>query len=291
MRKKAIPVKQFRDKNTAGIVIEKMQLNDLRSFKEEIVNSYEEQGQAHRHDRHSFYLLEKGVVSMEIDFQKHNIKAPAVIYIHPNQVHRILAFKEVSVTCLAMRNENLNPEYLKRMEDITPANPLKVKKENFALLSEAAALCIKLCERKGDKLYHSFLKDSCNAVVALAVSFYTAQTKSTDKLSRFEMITKAFKVHLERNYTRLKRPAAYAQILNISTPYLNECVKNVTGFPVSHHIQQRVILEAKRLLYHSNKSVKEIAGELGYDDYPYFSRLFTKVTGMTALTFRSKNRD
>jgi AraC family transcriptional activator of pobA len=52
-----------------------------------------------------------------------------------------------------------------------------------------------------------------------------------------------------------------------------------------------VILEAKRLLYYSDKSVKEIAAALGFDDYPYFSRLFTKVTGMTALVFRNKHRD
>ena len=83
----------------------------------------------------------------------------------------------------------------------------------------------------------------------------------------------------------------YAKCLNISTPYLNECVKRTTGYSVSYHIHQRVILEAKRLLYHSDKSVKEIAGELGYDDYSYFIRLFVKVTGMTPLTFRGKNFD
>ncbi|HEY1053960.1 MAG TPA: helix-turn-helix domain-containing protein, partial [Emticicia sp.] len=96
---------------------------------------------------------------------------------------------------------------------------------------------------------------------------------------------------LERNYSQLKRPADYAQQLNISTPYLNECIKETTGHSVSYHIQQRIILEAKRLLYHSDKSVKEIAADLGFDDYPYFSRLFTKATGMSALAFRNKNLD
>ena len=89
----------------------------------------------------------------------------------------------------------------------------------------------------------------------------------------------------------MKSPAEYAKTLNISSAYLNECVKSTTGNSVSYYIQQRIILEAKRLLYHSGKSVKEIAVELGYDDYPYFSRLFSKVTGMTALAFRNKNHD
>jgi len=71
----------------------------------------------------------------------------------------------------------------------------------------------------------------------------------------------------------------YADILNISTPYLNECIKNTTGHSISYRIQQRIILEAKRLIYHSDKSIKEIAAELGYDDYSYFTRSFIKITG------------
>jgi AraC family transcriptional activator of pobA len=150
---------------------------------------------------------------------------------------------------------------------------------------------MRFSERKTDKLYHSLLKDSCNALVALVTSQYLALAQPADRLSRFEIITKAFRELLERHYINDKRPAAYAQKLHLSTPYLNECVKTATGYSVSHHLQQRVILEAKRLLSHSDRSVKEIAASLGYDDYPYFSRLFTKVAGMSALSFRNKNLD
>src|SRR6218665_2581853 len=111
-------------------------------------------------------------------------------------------------------------------------------------------LGIKLSERKNDRLYLSLLKDSSHSLVALAISQYLEQAKSTDKLSRFEIVAKAFRELLERNYAQLKRPTDYARKLNISTPYLNECVKETTGHPVYYHIQQRIILEAKRLLYH-----------------------------------------
>jgi len=285
MRKKAtsIPVNRFDGEFNAGFFIERIAFKDLPSF--------EELEQPERHDRHSFFLLENGTVTLEIDFKKYKIKSPSVIYMHPNQVHRILAFENVTVSSLGINNENLNPEYLKLLEEITPAKPLLLNKETFSLLSGAASLCIKFSERKHDRLYHSLLKDSCNALVALVVSLYLEQSRSTDKPSRFEVVTKAFKEILEHNYTAVKRPAAYAQKLNISTPYLNECVRNTTGYSVTYHIQQRVILEAKRLLYHSDKSVKEIAFELGYDNYPYFSRLFTNISGMTPLTFRNKNLD
>lgn len=279
----SIPVNSMVDALGSGIAIEKISFNDLITFKDD--------KQAHRHDSHSFFLLEKGTVSIEIDFKKYNIKSPSVIYMHPDQVHLIVAFNNVTVCSLAISNENLNPEYLKLLQDITPAKPLLLKKETFSIISEAASLCIKFSERKSDKLYHSLLKDCCNALVALVLLQYMDRSKSLEKLSRFETVTKAFNEILQQNYATVKSPSAYAQKLHLSTAYLNECVKNITGYPVSHHIQQRVILEAKRLLYHSDKSVKEIAAELGYDDYPYFSRLFTKVTGITALAFRNKNLD
>ena len=285
MRKKpiSIPVNHFGGEYHTGISIEKISLKDLPNF--------EGAKQSERHDRHTFHLLEKGTIIIEIDFQKYEIKSPSVIYMHPNQVHRLVTFENVKVSSWAINNENLNPEYLKLLEDITPVKPLLLKKKTFSMISEAVSLCMKFSEREKDKLYHSLLKDSCNTLVALVASQYLEQNNSTGKLSRFEIVTKAFKEILERNYTIAKRPAAYAQKLNLSTPYLNECVKNTTGYSVSHHIQQRIILEAKRLLYHSDKSVKQIATELGYDDYPYFSRLFTKATGMAALAFRNKNFD
>jgi AraC-like DNA-binding protein/mannose-6-phosphate isomerase-like protein (cupin superfamily) len=287
-KKTSIPVNAMAEESGIGIGIEKLSFNEL-SLLDQLTS--EEGQQSHRHDSHSFFLLERGSVDIELDFEKYTIIAPSVIYVHPDQVHRTTAFDNVTVSSLAMNNENLTAEYLTLLESITPAKPLVLDKETFSILSETVGICMKFYERKSDRLYHPMLKDSCNAFVALVVSQYLVHSKPADKLSRFEIVTKSFRELLERNYKLAKRPAVYAQKLNISTPYLNECVKNATGYPVSHHIQQRVVLEAKRLLYHSDTSVKEIAAVLGYDDYPYFSRLFTKATGMTAITFRNKNLD
>ncbi|MBE9463501.1 helix-turn-helix domain-containing protein [Dyadobacter subterraneus] len=293
MRKKnkSIPLNTMTDDFGGDISVERLAVNDLWNSGAVSYNGFEEAEQSHRHDRHSFFLLETGTVHLEIDFQKYKMTAPSVIYIHPDQVHRTTDFENVTVSSWAINNENLNPEYLQLLESITPAKPLELSNETFSILSETVSLFIKFSGRKSDQLYQSLLKDICNALIALVASQYLEHSKSTDKLSRFEIVNKAFREMLERNYSSIKSPAAYAQKLNISTPYLNECVKEVTGYPVTYHIQQRVILEAKRLLYYSDKSVKEISAELGYDDYPYFSRLFTKVTGTPALIFRKKNLD
>ena len=280
---KAIPVRSLPKEFGSGIAVAKVSTD--------VFLSDEEAKHAHRHDYHFFVLQEKGISLTEIDFETYLIQEPTILYQSPNQVHRALKVENIEMYMLIISHENLPADYLNLLQSMAPVKPLAINPTDLALVQQAFSLCANFYERNEDRLYYSQLKDSCNALVALMISLYLKQSTPADRLSRFETAEKSFKVLLEQHFTTLKRPAHYAERLHISVAYLNECVKNVTGFPVSYHIQQRVMLEAKRLLYHSDKSVKEIASELGYDDYPYFSRLFAKATGLTALAFRNKNRD
>lgn len=277
----SIPVNKFGDDFTTGISIEKISFDHLPDL-----GDWE---QPERHDRHSFFLVEEGNVTIEIDFQLFEIEAPSIIHMHPDQVHRIIGFEKVTAFAWAAGNDNLNPHYLKLLDDLTPAGPILLDKDKYALLSDLASLGLKLAGRKKDQLNPSLLKDHINSLVGLIISMYLDDETSAEKLSRSEWVTKIFRDALANYYIVLKRPAAYAEKLNLSLPYLNECIKNTTGHPISYHIQQSVILEAKRLLYHSDLSLKEIAAKLGYVDYPYFSRLFSKVAGKSPLNFRRKN--
>lgn len=278
-----IPVNLMANEFGSGIAIEKIVIKDLHSA------GMEDAKKPHRDDGHSFFLLEQGLVSLEIDFKQYQLLSPSIIYIHPSQVHRIIDFENVTVSSWSVTEEQLNPEYLKILENLMPAKPLPLTLDQLSFIMAAASLCTRYFKRRKDTFYQHLLKDSCNALIGLVVAQYWEQAKPTHTLSRLEMVTKDFKRLLETNYITCKRPAEYAQMLHLSEPYLNECVRKTSGYSISHHIQQRVILEAKRLLSHTEKSVKEVAACLGYDDYSYFSRLFTKITGMTALNFRSKN--
>jgi AraC-like DNA-binding protein len=285
MRKKSkhIPVNTLPKGTYCGIMIMRESFNGSPDF--------EEVERSHRDGGYTFIIQEVGNTHIEIDFQTYCIQASSIVYIHPNQVHRVIAFEHALISTAIITEENLHPEYLAMLENLAPVKPFTVSNGTLAILSETAALCVKLSEKKEEKLYNSILQDSCNTMVAIIVSQYLAGVEPSDHFTRFEIITKSFKAALENDYKKVKNPADYARRLNISTPYLNECVKATTGRSVSIHIQQRIILEAKRLLFHSNRSVKEIAGELGYDDYSYFTRLFVKVVGSTPIAFRDKNHE
>jgi AraC family transcriptional activator of pobA len=279
--KASIPIANFGGESGAGINIERVAFDSLPDL-----GDWE---QPERHDRHSFFLVEQGSATLEIDFQQYQVQGPSVVYMHPDQVHRIIAFEDIIVYGIGINNESLNPAYLKLLEETNAAGPIPLNNENFLLLQEAASLALKLSWRKKDQLQYAALKDSCNAFVSIMISLYLEMENPAGTMARAEQVTRFFRQALARQFTKLKRPADYAEQLNLSTPYLNECVKASTGQPVTFHIQQRVILEAKRLLFHSDCSLKEIAGMLGFDDYAYFSRLFARVTGKPPLAFRREN--
>lgn len=278
-----IPVNTLPEGTRGGIMLMRESFNGSPNS--------EQVERAHRDGGYTFIIQESGITHIEIDFQEYAITAPAVIFIQLHQVHRVIAFDDALISTWIITEENLRPEYLSLLEELAPVNVLPVNAGKMAMLTETAVLCIKLSENETEFLHNAIVKECVNTLVALVISQYLAVAKPTEHHTRFETITKGFKNLLEKHFKDVKRPADYAGQLHISTSYLNECVKATTGRSVSSHIQQRVILEAKRLLYHSARSVKEIADELGFDDYSYFTRLFTKVVGVTPVTFRGINRE
>lgn len=77
-----------------------------------------------------------------------------------------------------------------------------------------------------------------------------------------------------------------ASELNLSPRYLSDLLKQETGKTAIDLIHLFVISEAKNLLTAADQSVSEIAYELGFENPPYFSRLFKKETGMTPNEFK-----
>ncbi len=92
-RSTSIPVNTM----AGDISTEKMFIKDLQTLDKANLNGFEEATLAHRHDRHSFFLLESGLISIEIDFQQYKIQSPSVIYMYPNQVHRTITFLNLIV--------------------------------------------------------------------------------------------------------------------------------------------------------------------------------------------------
>ncbi|MDK7740841.1 helix-turn-helix domain-containing protein, partial [Veillonella nakazawae] len=78
-------------------------------------------------------------------------------------------------------------------------------------------------------------------------------------INRYKEIAWEFRDLLESNIRTNRAPSFYAERLNITVAYLNEAINAVLGTSVSRHIQDEIILQAKRKLVYTTASVKEIA--------------------------------
>ncbi|MBW2604460.1 MAG: helix-turn-helix domain-containing protein [Deltaproteobacteria bacterium] len=137
-------------------------------------------------------------------------------------------------------------------------------------------------------------KDHCEEMVATLLKALLLRserlgpdTVATTVAKRFgRKIFFKFVACIEENYRRHLKVKDYAETLNIGTKRLTEICNLVSGSSAKKIIQERVILEAKRYLYHSELSIKEICYLLGFEDPAHFSKYFHKATSMYPLAFR-----
>lgn len=100
------------------------------------------------------------------------------------------------------------------------------------------------------------------------------ETMAVLKDQKEPFILQKLKDAIEDNFKTRHSPADYAAMLYITPKALAKITKTHFNKTLSSLINERIIIEAKRELYLTNKTVKEIAYELGYDDEYYFSRFF-----------------
>ncbi|GAB5493483.1 MAG: helix-turn-helix transcriptional regulator [Phototrophicaceae bacterium] len=94
-------------------------------------------------------------------------------------------------------------------------------------------------------------------------------------------VFQSFITALEDDFRREHSVNYYAQQIHMTPRQLSDIVKICTGKTAKTLILERVILEAKRHLQHTNASIKEIAFALGFKDSSYFSKVFKQMTGVS----------
>lgn len=98
-----------------------------------------------------------------------------------------------------------------------------------------------------------------------------------------------FKDLLETNYKNQRQVNYYAKQIIITEKRLNQITSKVLGKSPKEIIDDRVLLEAKRILAHTAQSVKEIAYHLGFEEPTNFIKYFKKHSGFTPIEFRGKS--
>lgn len=98
----------------------------------------------------------------------------------------------------------------------------------------------------------------------------------------------SFKKELEKKFRSDRSVKSYAALLSISEKQLHKASTKLLDKTPKQIIDERVVLEAKRLLSHGHQSIKEISYELGYDEPTNFIKYFRRHTAMTPSEFREQ---
>jgi AraC-like DNA-binding protein len=246
---------------------------------------------SHRDDHYLFFVQLSGMSKGMVDFETFILRDNMAFYILPGQVHSYEAADIGTTGWFVALDPGLVPEgYRAVLENpLLSIRPLKLDEERLAPLLQCLELMHGLQAQPASSYSRQAVYHLLASLSALFADVYSSQQcTTTDKVTRTQSIMLEFKKLLQVEYKRLKSPGEYAAALHLSPSYLNEAVKETTGFNVSYWIQQQIVLEAKRLLYYSQSNVKEVAHQLGYEDHTYFSRFFKKAVGRTPLAFRTE---
>jgi len=243
---------------------------------------------AHKDDYYIFLFMEKGTGKMLIDFEAYEMTDSIVYCIRPGQVHFPMGNLQVSGWILAIDAMFVKEEYKKVFEKLSVTkSKIRLSEEEKSELKYCAEMIKRRLQPHREYMQELVLHDLFSYYIGMIAEIYQKGFPVSAN-NRFADITYRFKTLLAVHYASLKRPSQYASLLHLSPVYLNEAVKKTTGQSVSDWIQNEIMVQAKRLLYYTNLSVKEIAQELGYDDYAYFTRLFTKISALSPTQFRKK---
>jgi AraC-like DNA-binding protein len=248
----------------------------------------------HRHNYYSIIWPFSGAGKHIIDFREYSLSANHIFFVSPNQVHQVLItapffgyvilFTSEFLDRNSIRNDFITNLKLFQSSDETP--PLPVGDETANKLRLFADNMMNAFRGKEDLFletigaYLKLFLIECNGQCSLIPG------SNLQGIEVSKTLVKNFKDLVERQFPGNHQVKDYAEILNVTPNYLNEVIRTSINIPAKEFIQNRLILEAKRMVVFTDKSSKEIGFELGFDDPSHFSKFFKINAGQSLQEFR-----
>ena len=248
--------------------------------------------------KHNFYLciiFTVGSGIHEIDFNSYKVKPGSVFFLKPGQTHSwkfdskpegYIFFHTQDFYELNFSNCLLNqfPFYFSQKN--TPSLVL-TKSQTSILYQKFKELNNEYYQKRSYKRIK--IASIINTIyIDLARCYIDSKPKEVKSSLRYIETLRSLEKEIEHSYLSEKSAQFYADKLNISSKHLNRVVKTTLDKTTTELISERVLLEAKRLIVHSDNSLTAISEILGFEDYAYFSKVFKAKTKTTPIGFKKK---
>ncbi|MBF2708479.1 helix-turn-helix domain-containing protein [Flavobacterium soyangense] len=145
-----------------------------------------------------------------------------------------------------------------------------------------------------DKHSKSIMANNIELLLNYCVRFYdrqfiTRENINTDILSKFENLLNEYFQSETTKDLGLPSVGYFADCLHLSPNYFGDLIKKETGKSAQEHIQLKLMDTAKEKIFDIEKSISQIAFELGFKYPQHFNRMFKKNTGCTPNEYRTLN--
>jgi len=191
-----------------------------------------------------------------------------------------------------------NSQLGKRIQDYSFFNydvneALHISEDENNTLLDCLTKIVKEYSQNIDKHTQGLIVDNLQLLLNYCDRFYDRQflTRSkvnNDVLQRFEQLLKAY---FSQDITEAGLPDVkyFASRLHLSAHYLSDLLNKHTGKTTQEYIHLALADKAKELLWSTNKSISEVAYELGFEHPSHFTKLFKAQTGKSPRAFRKAN--
>ncbi|MFC9757985.1 helix-turn-helix domain-containing protein [Streptomyces sp. NPDC056921] len=245
-----------------------------------------------RPDFHHLLTLTSGTLWHTVDFTAYALDSGSWLWVRPGQVQQWGDLTHAEGTLILFRQDFLDPATTDgaRTEDShapvlrrpLPDDAAALRLAADHLTAEFHALGHLPLEVHTAALRHLL------AVLVLRLAHLT--TPAGSPATEPDVTYLRFRDAVEKDFTRTRRVEDYAEVLGYSARTLSRATLAVAGIGAKEFIDRRVVLEAKRLLAHSDRTAARIAGHLGFSSATHFSKYFHQRTRQTPIAFRNTVR-
>ena len=242
----------------------------------------------HKHDFFIVILFERGNGIHTIDFVEYPIEAAQIHVVFPGQVHQ-WEMKQETVGYQLMISREWFGDFLSSLRfsvSYYQKHPVfdvseKVQRE---LLQEFRSIQQALNEKT---VFWDLIRTRIQ-LIALILSKTVETTFNDTEVYHSNPLISKFRILVEEHFKAERSVSFYAEKLSVTANYLNVLCKKNLKVAASAFIQDRILLESKRLLKGTEMTVKDIVYELGFYDHASFSKFFKAQTGNSPSQFREE---
>ncbi|MEO8237719.1 MAG: helix-turn-helix domain-containing protein [Flavobacterium sp.] len=248
-----------------------------------------------RNNYYSLIWITKGSGKIKADFAEHQFEEDSLLAFSPYQPFMICTTEDIQGIAI-----HFHPDFYcihMHQKEVSCNGVLfnNIYQPPFARITDQAKVTFQMViDQMETEIQNAELAQYELLISYLKIFLITASRLKTEQLeelhskpdSKEPFILQNLKDAIEDNFKTKHSAGNYAEMLNISPKALAKISKAYFSKTLTDLIAERIIIEAKRELYLTNKSIKEIAYELGYDDEHYFSRFFKTNADVSPQLYR-----